>query len=972
MSAPFDPSKLNLDINSDDISEEKTSEIINEATTLETTPPPSKVSEDILESVEIKTETPDSTLSQPIPLQDKWKKEWSDYSEIEAKQQETDNKENTLEKKVGNAGMRSEKTEIKLKEEKPEVVVEKKLIDINITSLENIITLIDEKSYDYVLVEPEDIQVKITFRQDNIDKEIKYVKFPVYTSILFKLKQTTSLIMDDTGNAQEWKGSLKVGPKTFKVATKTAPGSNGERIWLKVKEDTSIESKKEVKKKSLWMIFWFLGAILFVGLVLWWAFIAFIVLNAKTVEDVKFFASLGINLNDINTFISQIVTLIFSILLFISTAALSWGLFKFLLTKKSLKRKKITYGLLSWVLLLITFATGSVWMIIDQKIKNLPNWQEQAYGDLKIFDNDLLISQDFDANQALLTQTENLIGPVSLKFDLSNFQTNQASKGLTITKYIWDFGDETLETFSPTITKTFTNKGNYEISVTSVGTDVDGEQVEQVLSNIPPISISHSITIEETLTNNWGKKLSFDATDLKSLGKVEWYFMEPTSDKNPNPSYNEWTRIDEGYEFVPGKIFFEEIFVGLSIINGATVDAEIDKVMVISPDGVSDISGEISYEQSIDEELEFTFTIDNPSTGFANGFIESYQWKIEDKTYRKLAEIWNNETAPIIEHIFENYGEQKIEVLLTDSLGKTQVLSKTITIQKQVELISLLAISDGDDIEIENVRYEQKSHEYYIDGLWIPSILKMDARYVRPVNNIYSLKEVSWDVWDDGDIDGTGKNYNFEVPTEGNHILVVDYIFEHRKDNENTISLTEYVFVEWIKKEAILDLKMEYDSNYAPVTVRFDASKSYIKNDDIIKFIYDYGDGESEERDSINPGHKYIKAGDYTVSLTVIGKTGKTYSISKKLILLPAPQEVQISASLKKAPIGQWIDFSSAGSAGQIIEYFWDFGDGNISTEANPTHSYSKTGNFTVTLKADFANKNSISDKVGIEVFEEE
>jgi microbial collagenase len=164
---------------------------------------------------------------------------------------------------------------------------------------------------------------------------------------------------------------------------------------------------------------------------------------------------------------------------------------------------------------------------------------------------------------------------------------------------------------------------------------------------------------------------------------------------------------------------------------------------------------------------------------------------------------------------------------------------------------------------------------------------------------------------------------------------------------------------------------MEYNSNYAPVTVKFDASKSFIKNDDIIKFIYDYGDGESEERDSINPGHKYIKAGDYTVSLTVIGKTGKAYSISKKLILLPAPQEVQISASLKRAPIGQGIDFSSADSAGQIVEYFWDFGDGNISTEANPSHRYDKTGTFIVMLRANFANFNSISDTVEIEIFEE-
>ncbi len=53
---------------------------------------------------------------------------------------------------------------------------------------------------------------------------------------------------------------------------------------------------------------------------------------------------------------------------------------------------------------------------------------------------------------------------------------------------------------------------------------------------------------------------------------------------------------------------------------------------------------------------------------------------------------------------------------------------------------------------------------------------------------------------------------------------------------------------------------MDYESNYAPVNVRFDASESYIKNDNIIKFIYDYGDGIVEERDAINPSHLYSKA----------------------------------------------------------------------------------------------------------------
>jgi len=50
-----------------------------------------------------------------------------------------------------------------------------------------------------------------------------------------------------------------------------------------------------------------------------------------------------------------------------------------------------------------------------------------------------------------------------------------------------------------------------------------------------------------------------------------------------------------------------------------------------------------------------------------------------------------------------------------------------------------------------------------------------------------------------------------------------------------------------------LKLDIEKTTEYVPLVVRFDASKSYIKDDNIVKFIYDYGDGTIEERDAINP-----------------------------------------------------------------------------------------------------------------------
>jgi hypothetical protein len=35
-------------------------------------------------------------------------------------------------------------------------------------------------------------------------------------------------------------------------------------------------------------------------------------------------------------------------------------------------------------------------MFIDQKIKELPNWQEMALGEIQIYDNSKLISDSFD------------------------------------------------------------------------------------------------------------------------------------------------------------------------------------------------------------------------------------------------------------------------------------------------------------------------------------------------------------------------------------------------------------------------------------------------------------------------------------------------------------------------------------------------------------------------------------------------
>ncbi len=70
---------------------------------------------------------------------------------------------------------------------------------------------------------------------------------------------------------------------------------------------------------------------------------------------------------------------------------------------------------------------------------------------------------------------------------------------------------------------------------------------------------------------------------------------------------------------------------------------------------------------------------------------------------------------------------------------------------------------------------------------------------------------------------------------------------------------------------------------------------------------------------------------------------------------------------------GQPISFSSAGSNdpdGTTLSYVWDFGDGNSSTQANPSHAYSAAGGYTATLSVTDADGASDSQTATVTVSE--
>ena len=108
-----------------------------------------------------------------------------------------------------------------------------------------------------------------------------------------------------------------------------------------------------------------------------------------------------------------------------------------------------------------------------------------------------------------------------------------------------------------------------------------------------------------------------------------------------------------------------------------------------------------------------------------------------------------------------------------------------------------------------------------------------------------------------------------------------------------------------------------------------------------------------------NPSVTYFNPGTYTVKLVVQNAAGTKDSITKtQYITVYALPTVDFSATpltgCYPLPV-QFSDNSTPGS-GTISGWLWDFGDGNSSTAQNPSHTYTASGNYNVSLRITNSN----------------
>lgn len=144
------------------------------------------------------------------------------------------------------------------------------------------------------------------------------------------------------------------------------------------------------------------------------------------------------------------------------------------------------------------------------------------------------------------------------------------------------------------------------------------------------------------------------------------------------------------------------------------------------------------------------------------------------------------------------------------------------------------------------------------------------------------------------------------------------------------------------------DLSFTFYSACVNSTIQF-TNTSTIFAGSISGYSWDLGDGTISTLQ--NPALAYTAPGIYTVSLSGISDLNCNATITQTLEVYPEPQ---VSFSAGNLCEGNTSSFSPTVSltTGTVANLLWDFGDGNTSALASPTHSYASTGMYNVSLTA--------------------
>lgn len=162
----------------------------------------------------------------------------------------------------------------------------------------------------------------------------------------------------------------------------------------------------------------------------------------------------------------------------------------------------------------------------------------------------------------------------------------------------------------------------------------------------------------------------------------------------------------------------------------------------------------------------------------------------------------------------------------------------------------------------------------------------------------------------------------------------------------DSITLSKFITV---YPNPVVDFTASDTSGCFPFPVQF-SDLSTTQTGSITNHSWDFGDGDTSSLS--NPLHTYASSGNFSVTLKVTNSYGCTRTFSKTRYI-----EIQggvitgfTNSSPPKCTAPVTVNFNNSSAGPGTLTYTWSFGDGTNSDAADPVHTYSVPGSYSVTL----------------------
>ncbi|WP_239113360.1 PKD domain-containing protein [Shimia biformata] len=555
-----------------------------------------------------------------------------------------------------------------------------------------------------------------------------------------------------------------------------------------------------------------------------------------------------------------------------------------------------------------------------------------------------------------------------------------------ILSYLWEFGDGAIGE-GDRVEYAWAQPGTYPVTLTVVddsGTPTATQSLSQTITiNAPPVAEAGPDQFLTASDVQFDGRASRDSDG--AIARYDWDFGDGHTGTGPNPRHA-YAR--------PGVY---NVALRVTDDSGAPQSSHRDTMRVtINALPIADAGPSLTVTPGQ------SFTLDGSASVDSDGSVAAWEWVLPDGTVLDGERVSHAIAAPGIYRIrltvFDDFpdrgGRDEAETFITVNAPPVAVAGPDLSVAPGQTVLFSAAGSNDPDGSISGYRWEfddlgaelqgrEVERAYDVPGVFNARLVVTDDSGVT--NGVASdevvvrvnhapIAEAGEDIITDqllvtldasgsGDADGDKLTYTWDFGDGSGTLdgVRVTHAFPRAGKYPVTLRVSDGT---GLANGRDVDA-MSVTINARPMAVAggnrdvcsgepvlFDASASSDPDGETLLFSWDFGDGETST--VVNPNKIYELPGTYPVTLTVQDESGTEQGRHMdRIAVLVREGPIAMAGEDKTVCVNQPVRFDGTASTdadGSVNGFDWSFGDGGRAGGAEPLHSFSKPGEYRVTL----------------------